>query len=101
MAKVKIRSFASPTLILLAFDWKDGGDRDDFLGFAIERKPGFSGKPKSWLPNRIGFDGPVKGKDFPSDQAPIQKFMWWDARIDDKDHEKTFTYTVTPVVKPA
>lgn len=99
MVSVSIRSYESPTLILLAFDWPDGANRNDFLGFAIERVPGFGDQPRSWLPNRIGFKGPhSQGKDLPSNQNPIQKFMWWDARIDDKDRGKTFTYTVTPVV---
>ena len=38
----------------------------------------------SWLPNRLGFNGPPpEGEpDPPSDKAPIQKFLWWDARLD-------------------
>jgi len=36
MTKVRIRSYLSPTLVLLAFDWPDGAFREDFLGFAIE-----------------------------------------------------------------
>jgi hypothetical protein len=99
LEKVKIRSYASPTLILLAYDWSDGRARDDLLGFAIERKPGFYGQARSWLPNRIGFKGPAPGgKDLPSNENPIQKFMWWDARIDEENREETFMYTVTPMV---
>src|SRR5919201_2102822 len=99
MTQVKIRPYLSPSVVLLAFDWPDGADKDDFLGFAIERKPGFDGKNKSWLPNRIGFSGPAPGgKDVPSNDSPVQKFMWWDARIDQKDIQKTFTYTIMPVV---
>jgi hypothetical protein len=102
MSKVKIRPYCSPTLVLLAFDWPDG-DRRDFLGFAILRSPGFR-KPdgteeaESWLPNRVGFDGPEQGRDFPSETSPIQKFQWWDARIDDPDRGREFTYRVWPVV---
>jgi hypothetical protein len=93
------RSFTSPTLVLLAFDWTAGNQRKDFLGFAIERAPGFDGAAKSWLPNRIGFDGPKDDQsDFSSKDAPIQKFYWWDARIDTKDRGATFSYFVTPVV---
>ena len=53
----------------------------------------------SWLPNRIGFDGPPPPgqPDFPSSRAPIQKFMWWDARIDEEDRGAQFTYDVWPV----
>jgi phosphatidylserine/phosphatidylglycerophosphate/cardiolipin synthase-like enzyme len=93
------RSFASPTLVLLAFDWPAGDQRNDFLGFAIERAPGFDGASKTWLPNRISFDGPTPDHgDFPSKDAPIQKFYWWDARIDTKDRGTSFTYFITPVV---
>ena len=93
------RSFTSPTLVLLAFDWPAGNQRQDFLGFAIERTPGFDGAPKSWLPNRISFDGPKPDhSDFASKDAPIQKFEWWDARIDTKDRGTNFTYFITPVV---
>ena len=101
MARVKVRTYLSPTLVLLAFDWAAGGTRDDFLGFAIERRPGFGGAASSFLPNRIGFDGPAVDVDFPSDTSPIQKFMWWDARIDDDDRGRRFSYTVTPVVGTA
>jgi phosphatidylserine/phosphatidylglycerophosphate/cardiolipin synthase-like enzyme len=86
-------------LVLLAFDWPDGDGRGDFLGFAIERVPGFNGAQKSWLPNRIGFDGPKADQsDFPSNEAPIQKFYWWDARIDTKDRGTAFGYRIIPVV---
>lgn len=99
MEKVKVRSYTSPTLVLLAFDWPDGGSRQDFLGFAIRRFPGYAGESESWLPNRIGFEGPApEGGDLPSNASPIQKFLWWDARIDEGDRGKTFTYKVAPVV---
>lgn len=99
MPKAKARTYLSPTLVLLALDWPGGSDRNDFLGFAIRRKPGFGGAEESWLPNRIGFDGPRHdGGDIPSNEAPIQKFMWWDARFEDDDHNRNFTYTVYPVV---
>jgi hypothetical protein len=97
--KVKVRPYLSPTLVLLAFDWADGSGRDDFLGFAVQREPGFGRANSSWLPNRIGFDGPARGdRDFDSVDAPIQRFQWWDARIDDKDRGKRFKYSVWPVV---
>ncbi|WP_241289988.1 phospholipase D-like domain-containing protein [Burkholderia stabilis] len=103
---VSVRSYLSPTLVLLAFDWADAQSRDDFLGFAIRRTPGFwsaDGKtraPNSWLPNRLTFDGPAADTqgDAPTDQAPIQKFMWWDARIDPQDRGASFRYDVYPVV---
>ena len=96
------KSYQSPTLALLAFDWPAGDGRLDFLGFAILRTPGFSGAPSSWLPNRIGFNGPKPDQgDFSSKEAPLQKFYWWDARIDTKDRGATFTYRISPVVGPA
>jgi len=95
---VVIRVYTSPTLVLLAYDWPEGDRRADFLGFAIQRRPGFNGEQVSWLPNRIGFDGPKPDQsDFQSNQAPIQKFYWWDARIDTNDRGQTFSYTVIPV----
>jgi phosphatidylserine/phosphatidylglycerophosphate/cardiolipin synthase-like enzyme len=94
-----MKAYLSPTLVLLAIDWEEGGSRDDFLGFAISRRPGFWGQPTSWLPNRLGFDGPAPpGKDSPSNKSPIQKFLWWDARIDDPDRGKKIGYRVAPVV---
>jgi phosphatidylserine/phosphatidylglycerophosphate/cardiolipin synthase-like enzyme len=99
MTNVKVRAYLAPSVVLLAFDWTGGRDRKDFLGFAIQREPGFNSGKASWLPNRIGFNGPdPKGKDLPTNNNPIQKFMWWDARIDRDDTDKTFVYTVFPVV---
>ena len=101
--KLVVKSYTSPTLVLLAYDWPAGDDHQDFLGFAINRTPGFDGAESSWLPNRIGFNGPKPDQsDFPSNEAPIQKFYWWDARIDTKDRGHSFTYRVVPVTgKPS
>jgi phosphatidylserine/phosphatidylglycerophosphate/cardiolipin synthase-like enzyme len=122
MANVKARAFVSPTLVLLAMDWADGAQRNDFLGFAIKRTPGFrptkGAQPNKfdWLPNRLGFHGPNPGSgpstngqegaasgkglngDLPSLTNPIQHFQWWDARIDSEDRGETFTYEISPVV---
>lgn len=96
---MRTRYFASPSVILLTFDWPQGKDRNDFLGFAIKRRPGFWNHNVSWLPNRIGFSGASENKrDLPSNLSPIQKFMWWDSRIDEEDVGKKITYTVYPVV---
>lgn len=81
MASIIMRSYASPALVLLAFDWPDADQHADFLGFSIRRTPGFYHQAQSWLPNRRRFAAPEAGKDYPSNDAPIQKFMWWDARI--------------------
>lgn len=99
MADVQIRPYVSPTCVLLALDWPEGADRSDFLGFAIRRTPGFWGQQESWLPNILSFEGPIqKDKDPSSSKNPIQKFLWWDARIDDPDRGKTFLYEAFPVV---
>jgi phosphatidylserine/phosphatidylglycerophosphate/cardiolipin synthase-like enzyme len=86
-------------------DWPDGEIHHDFLGFAICRTPGFlNNKTKkfadtSWLPNRLGFNGPPpEGQpDPPSNKAPIQKFLWWDARLDGLDQESKLSYEIFPV----
>jgi phosphatidylserine/phosphatidylglycerophosphate/cardiolipin synthase-like enzyme len=104
MSKVTARSYLSPTMVLLAMDWDEGFNTPDFLGFAIKRTPGFSpgaGQPQtpfSWLPNRIGFNGANPGGgDMPSNENPLQHFHWFDARINDNDRGKTFTYDIFPV----
>jgi len=107
---VKIRSYLSQTLVLLALDWPDAPQHPDFLGFAIKRTPGFRDDRNglragsSWLPNRLSFGAATHvaqtrsvNTDTPSNIAPIQKFSWWDARFDDADREHTFRYDVYPV----
>jgi PLD-like domain len=86
-------------------DWPDGEARQDFLGFAIRRIPGFLNNKtdiladSSWLPNRLGFDGPPPSgePDPPSDKAPIQKFLWWDARLDGLAPNSKLNYEISPV----
>jgi phosphatidylserine/phosphatidylglycerophosphate/cardiolipin synthase-like enzyme len=97
--QVTVRSYTSPTLVLLAMDWADGAKFTDFLGFAILRSPGFhAGEKDGYLLNKIGFTPPgPHSQPLPSNVAPIQKFLWWDSAITDADRGKTFTYTVTPV----
>ncbi len=94
-----LRSYASPTLVLLAMDWADGATYEDFLGFAILRSPGFrSGEKDGYLLNKIGFAPPgPHSQPLPSSVSPIQKFLWWDSAITDADRGKTFTYKITPV----
>ncbi len=97
--EVAARAYLSPTLVLLAMDWPAGAQAEDFLGFAILRSPGFAANEKDgYLFNKIGFSAPTAdAQPMPSNLAPIQKFLWWDAGIDDKDRGKTFRYTITPV----
>jgi phosphatidylserine/phosphatidylglycerophosphate/cardiolipin synthase-like enzyme len=94
-----VRSYTSPTLVLLAMDWADGAKFKDFLGFAILRSPGFHpGEKDGYLLNKVGFTPPgPHSQSLPSNVSPIQKFLWWDSAITDADRGKTFTYTVTPV----
>jgi phosphatidylserine/phosphatidylglycerophosphate/cardiolipin synthase-like enzyme len=100
MLKAQVKAYASPGCILLAFDWPPGKDHADFLGFAIQRDPGYGkdGKPQ-YLFNKLDFS-PITENSKPkgSDAAPIQKFNWWDGGINPKDRGKTYTYTVTPVL---
>lgn len=97
--KVRVRAYASPGCVLLAFDWPDGGQYEDFLGFAIQRTPGYgSGKASDWLTNKLDFlPLAPDAKPKPSNQAPFQKFRWWDGGIDDDDRGRTFRYRVIPV----
>jgi phosphatidylserine/phosphatidylglycerophosphate/cardiolipin synthase-like enzyme len=105
MSAVIVKAYRSPSLVLLAMDWPDGKAHNDFLGFAIQRTPGFqdlrTGKvaASDWLPNRISFDGPpAEGQpDFPSNVAPIQKFLWWDARLEGMKPGDLLKYEVFPV----
>ena len=96
---VKAKAYTSPTLVLLAMDWPEGSRFDDFLGFAILRSPGFHpGEKDGFLFNKIAFTAPVEdSQPLPSNLAPFQKFLWWDAGINDADRGKTFKYTITPV----
>ncbi len=97
--QTKVRAYTSPTLVLLAMDWPDGKSFADFLGYAILRSPGFQpGEKDGYLLNKVGFAPPgPKSQSLPSNVSPIQKFLWWDSAITDKDRGKMFVYTVTPV----
>jgi phosphatidylserine/phosphatidylglycerophosphate/cardiolipin synthase-like enzyme len=96
---VVARAYTSPTLVLLAMDWPDGKKFGDFLGFSILRSPGFHpGEKDGFLFNKISFSAPTEdSQPLPSNLAPFQKFMWWDAGINDADRGKTFNYKITPV----
>jgi phosphatidylserine/phosphatidylglycerophosphate/cardiolipin synthase-like enzyme len=98
MANVTIKPYASPTCVLLAFDWEDGTQHPDFLGFAIRRTPGFA-KNQNFLVNKLDFK-PIAPTDKPkpSSQAPIQKFNWWDSGFETKDRGKSFEYEAIPVL---
>lgn len=99
MSKVVVRTYLSPTLVMLAFDWPDGPKAADFIGFAIERSPGHKpGVKSNFLLNKLGFGDPTKDRGpHPSNKAPIQKFHWWDSGINSEDRGKKFRYTVYPV----
>jgi len=106
VATVTAKAYCSPSLVLLAFDWPDGGSRQDFLGFAIRRTPGFQDlktgvtAASDWLPNRLSFNGPPPDgqPDFPSNVAPVQKFMWWDARLEGLAPGTKLAYEITPAL---
>ena len=91
------RAYTSPTLVLLAMDCRTA--RNSTIWVFHLRAPGFHpGEKDGFLFNKISFSPPTdKSQPLPSNLAPFQKFMWWDAGINDKDRGKTFTYTITPV----
>ncbi|GAC1313456.1 MAG: phospholipase D-like domain-containing protein [Vulcanimicrobiaceae bacterium] len=104
------RVYASPTTMLLAWDWPEGATRVDFVGFSIERRPGMRPVPgaphdaASFLTNRLTFAGPPSDGSFVSSQTyPIQKFFWWDAQFEDADRGVGFRYILRPMrnVAPA
>jgi len=99
MARVTVKACPSPTCIFLAFDWEDGAKHADFLGFAIQRDPGFAADKKpQFLFNKLDFVPIAEGaKPKGSNLAPIQKFNWWDSGFTTQDRGKTFKYTVFPV----
>jgi|SRR5580658_2950252 hypothetical protein len=92
---VLVKSYTSPTLVLLAYDWPAADLRSDFRGFGIERTPGFAGEARSWLLRPIEDDGAAATPD-----APIRKCYWWDANIDANDRGVRFHYRVVPVIGP-
>lgn len=100
MTAVTVKTYASPTCILLAFDWADGAQHSNFLGFAIRRTPGY-GKDKQpqFLFNKLDFVPIAEtAKPKPSNQAPIQKFNWWDSGFNTEDRGKDFKYEIVPVL---
>ena len=101
MTKATVKVYASPGCVLLTFDWADGENHPDFLGFAIERNPGYSRNGASdFLFNKLDFVPPKDqaAKPKPSDKAPFQKFNWWDGGINPADRGKVFQYTIIPVL---
>jgi hypothetical protein len=93
MTKATVKVYASPGCVLLTFDWADGENHPDFLGFAIERNPGYSRNGASdFLFNKLDFVPPKDqaAKPKPSNKAPFQKFNWWDGGINPADRGKVF-----------
>jgi phosphatidylserine/phosphatidylglycerophosphate/cardiolipin synthase-like enzyme len=96
---VSIKTYLSPTCVLLTYNWEDGVTHGDFLGFAIHRTPGYGNNAAGeYLTNKLDFT-PQKpdAKPKTTDKAPIQKFNWWDGGIRSEDRGKTFKYRITPV----
>ena len=87
---VHVKAYGSSALVLLAYDWAAAAQRSDFRGFGIERRPGFAGAERSWLPYRNGNPG----------DAPIRTFYCWDASIGARDRGASFQYRVVPVIGP-
>ena len=75
-AKILLHAYSSPSMVLLAFNWAIGVKRNDFLCFALQRKPAFDINHSNWLPNGNGFgDSASEGKDLLISYSPIEKFM--------------------------
>jgi phosphatidylserine/phosphatidylglycerophosphate/cardiolipin synthase-like enzyme len=106
VTKIIAKPYTSPSLVLLAMDWPNGDSHNNFLGFAIRRTPGFQDNKTglfsdhSWLPNRIGFNGPppTGRPDPPSNEAPVQRFLWWDARLDGLKVGSKLRYEISPII---
>ena len=58
---VSVRAISGTHVVFLALNLSAAA-RTGCLGFAIKRSPGFNGNAESWLPNRIGFNGPIAKK---------------------------------------
>lgn len=72
MARVKAKAYPSPSIVLLTFNWEPSDElKDEFLGFAICRSPGFrhpsSDQPSASdrLLNWLTFVGVGIGGQFP------------------------------------
>ena len=89
---VLVKSYSSPTLVLLAYDWPAADLRSDFRGFGIERTPGFAGEARSWLSRHVRCDG--------APDEPIRTFYCWDASFDASDRGARFHYRVVPLIGP-
>jgi len=74
----RVKAYAGTNGVLLAMDLAESR-RQDFLGFAIQRKVGRSWQ---WLFNSLSFPGVAHTRPewnaTPSNLAPIQKFRWAD-----------------------
>jgi len=81
---VRIKTYISRSLIMLAYDWETGQSRADFAGFGIERTPGVAGAAKSWMP---GVGGTLRNECYS-----------WDRCADVADRTAAFRYRVVPVV---
>jgi hypothetical protein len=99
-SKARVRTNLSPPLVFPASDWRERKDHEDFLGFAIRRTPAFKGKGRApaCLFNKVTFDPPAQdAKPVESDEAPLQKFHWWEGGIRNTDPDAVFTYDAIPV----
>jgi hypothetical protein len=85
---VHVKGYASPALVLLAYDWPAAAQRSDFRGFGIERCQGIGGEERSWLPD----------PNSKQSEQPIRTFYCWDATIGARDRGASFRYRVVPVI---
>jgi hypothetical protein len=79
--RVQVKSYPTPSLVLLAFDWPAADQYSDFAGYGIERTPGLDGEKSSML--------------------PVRRSYWWDAAIGSSDRGTSIRYRVVPMVGAA
>lgn len=81
-------------------DWPGGGAHENYLGFAIQRNPGYArGGKADYLFNKLDLKALADGaKPKPSNNAPIENFNWWDGGLKPSDRGKIVNYTITPVL---
>lgn len=97
-ARFSLKIHRGDGMALLAMDWKNGRPPDNFVGFAIQYTDPTSAAVRT-LQNRLNFAGasnPKGLRQFPTTQAPIQKFRWVHFPRQAMPAGK-LTYTVKPV----
>lgn len=97
---ISVHAIAGTDVIMFAFDATKAA-RKDLLGFAIHRKE--EGVPGDgiWLEGSKVFEAvqpkPTKGETYPTNEHPMQSFLWGDYIADEG---RLYTYSIYPVYGP-